>query len=642
MSETLAFGEYRPDVNALDSATATKYILNVLARGDGYGPIPLLAAFSAALGTACRGFFYSRDTDGTINIFAGTSLRLYQLDNSTFTWTDVSKDTADYSALSEDAHWQFAQFGNFVIATQANDDVQVFDITSDTEFADLGGSPPRAAYVAVVGRFLVLSGLAANPYRTHWSGLGDVTNWTAGTASSDYQDAPDGGIVRQVLGGEVGFILQDQVIRRMVFSGGEIIFTIEKIAKDIGLLHPYAACTCGDKIFFLSAKGFLQTDANGQLAPIGAEKVDKTFLATYDSSAPHLVIMAADPNSNVVVCVYRSLGSSDDLFDMGLAYNWLLQKWTPFEVSGEYMTTLATPGITLESLGAIAPGVQDITGIAEGASSKIRISIADTSEMTTGDYKTISGVIGSFEGEVNDTFAVTVISATTFDLDGTVIDSTNVTGAADNGSGKVRLEVVSSAHWETGDKVLIADIVGTTEANGNRVITVIDPTHVDIPLVNFANAWISGGTVKDRYDVATDGGIMEGSIDDLETSLDAFGTGTLARLAFCDGSHQVGFLTGDNQEATLETTEMSGQGKRLEVDGFEPITDAATVYGQLVKRDSLHAEPTYTNESTMNTVGYCPNLWSTKYVRGRIRIPEGEAWTYATGVRPQSQLGGEH
>lgn len=641
MSDTLAFGEWRPDVNALDSATATKYIRNVLARGDGYGPIPSLSAFSAALGAACKGFFYSRDTDGTINVFAGTSQRLYLLNNENLSWDDVSKDTSDYAAVADDALWQFAQFGGYVTAVHAGVDPQVIALSSPTEFDDLSGDPPKAAYVAVVGRFLVLSGLADNPYRTQWSALGDITNWTAGTFSSDYQDAPDGGIVRQVLGGEVGFILQDSVIRRMIFSGGEIIFTIEKIAKDIGLLHPYAACTAGDKIFFLSAKGFLQSDANGQLLPIGAEKIDRTFLASYDSSAPHLVQMAADPNSNVVVVVARTLGSPDALFDTAMAYNWLLQRWTPFEVQGEVMTALATPGITLESLGAIAPGAQDVAGISAGAGSKIRIQVADTSDMTTGDYKTISGVTGAFADDVNDTFPITVIDGTHFDLDGTTLDSQNVLGTASGAGGKVRLQVASSAAWIDGYKVVVAGVTGTTEANGDWVVDVIDATHIDLVGTTFANAWVSGGTIKDRWSTA-EAGILEGSIDDLEISLDALGAGTLARLAFVDSDHKVAFLTGDNQEAVLETTEMSGQGKRLEVDGFEPITDSATVYGQLAKRETLHVEATMTGESLMNMVGYCPLLWSTRYVRGRIRIPMGEAWSYATGIRPKSQPGGEH
>ena len=55
---------------------------------------------------------------------------------------------------------------------------QVFDLTSSSAFADLGGSPPQARYIAMVGRFVVLSGLLSTPYRIQWSGLNATTTWT--------------------------------------------------------------------------------------------------------------------------------------------------------------------------------------------------------------------------------------------------------------------------------------------------------------------------------------------------------------------------------------------------------------------------------------------------------------------------------
>jgi hypothetical protein len=92
----------------------------------------------------CRGHFYARKTDGSIVVFAGTSTRLFKLNNTDFSWTDVSKGGLAYPALSSFEHWQFAQFGNFVVAVQANTVPQVFDISSGSAFADLGGSPPQA------------------------------------------------------------------------------------------------------------------------------------------------------------------------------------------------------------------------------------------------------------------------------------------------------------------------------------------------------------------------------------------------------------------------------------------------------------------------------------------------------------------
>src|SRR5512139_571265 len=196
-----SFGEYRPDVSDYEGQH-TNTILNVEPRGDGYGPVKDLTAFSATLGSAARGMFNARKSDGTTAIFAGTSAaKLYLLNNTDQTWTDVSvtstAGSSTYSALSAGANWQFAQFNKYVIAVQQNTAPQVYSLTTSTAFIDLAGSPPQAAYIAVVNRFLVLSGIISpNVYRIQWSDLDSVTNWTTGQA--DFQDLPDGGIVRGV------------------------------------------------------------------------------------------------------------------------------------------------------------------------------------------------------------------------------------------------------------------------------------------------------------------------------------------------------------------------------------------------------------------------------------------------------------
>src|SRR5437660_4604089 len=207
----LPFGEFRPDVSDYDDAHSNR-LDNVLPRGDGYGPFPDFTPFTSALPAPCRGFFVARRIDGAVSIFAGTATRLYVLENTDFGWTDVSKGAAAYAGLASTDQWQFAQFNNFVVAVQANAPPQAFDLTAASAFADLAGSPPQARYVAVIGRFLVLSGLPSNPYRIQWSGLNATTAWTAGVAQSDFQDLPDGGIVRGVAGGEFGVIFQDAAI----------------------------------------------------------------------------------------------------------------------------------------------------------------------------------------------------------------------------------------------------------------------------------------------------------------------------------------------------------------------------------------------------------------------------------------------
>ena len=358
----LPFAEYRPDVADYQGASI-KAATNVVPRGDGYGPFKSFVVFTSALPAACRGFFYARNDTGSITVFAGTSTRLYRLNNTDFAWTDVSAGGSAYTAPPSTAHWRFAQFGNFVIAVQPNVAPQVYNLASSTEFAALGGSPPQASYVSVVGRFVVLTGLTSNPYRIHWSGLNAATTWTSGTNSSDFQDLPDGGVVRGVAGGEYGAIFQESTIRRMTYiPGSPLIFAIERVSEDVGLLAPYSLMSTGNQIFFLAAQGFMRMSVGGTPEPIGKERVDRTFLADYDNGALQLIIGATDPEASRVYFAYKSQTGQVGLFDKLLPYDYALNRWgSVINASGEYLSTLARPGLTLENLDSISGSIDALT-----------------------------------------------------------------------------------------------------------------------------------------------------------------------------------------------------------------------------------------------------------------------------------------
>jgi hypothetical protein len=357
-----AFGEYRPDVSDF-RAQSTRTLANVLPRADGYGPFADLTNLSGALAAACRGLFFARKADGTVVIFAGTSTRLYKLDNTTYGWTDVSKALATYAAIEATGQWQFAQFNNFVVAVQANVPPQVFDLSSSTEFADLAGSPPQARYVSIVNRFVVLSGLLSNPFRIQWSGLNAATTWTSGTNQSDYQDLPDGGIVRGVGGGESGIIFQDGAIRRMTYApGSPVIFQIERVTHDIGLYVPLSLVISNDKTLFLSSQGFYMMAEAGAPVPIGKERVDRTFLADLDANSPQLMIGAADPRSSRVFWAYKSLAGTAGLFDRIIGYDIALNRFIPpLVTSGEYLAPISQPGVTLDGLDSASASIDALT-----------------------------------------------------------------------------------------------------------------------------------------------------------------------------------------------------------------------------------------------------------------------------------------
>jgi hypothetical protein len=87
--------------------------------------------------------------------------------------------------------------------------------------------------------------------------------------------------------------------------------------------------------------------------------------------------------------------------------------------------------------------------------------------------------------------------------------SKSATGMASNGSGQIR--VTCSGHgFKTGDRVDITGTVGTTEANNATdapwTVTRVSASTFDLNGSVFANAWVSGGTIKPHIYDTTDVG----------------------------------------------------------------------------------------------------------------------------------------
>ena len=364
MGALLQWGEWLPDTSDYEGTQAHN-ILNVLPRGDGYGPFPDYASLTQSLPGPCRGAFYALKSDGSVVIFAATSTKLYQLNSTTFGWTDVSLSAGSYSALTATAQWQFAQTGDLVFATQANVSLQVFKLSTSSAFELALGSPPPAAYISVVGRFLVLSGLLSNPYRIQWSGLNNFntsTSWDNSTLNSSFQDFPDGGIVRGIGGGEFGTIFQYLAIRSMSFiPGSSIIFQIERITQDMGLYAPYSIIRGGSTIYFYSNKGFYKVDPGQAPVQIGREKVDRSFLLDLDRSNLQLFMGAADPRSSRVFWAYKSVAGNAGLYDKIIGYDPALDRFFQVSMSGEYLLGISQPGITLEGLDTISSSLDAMT-----------------------------------------------------------------------------------------------------------------------------------------------------------------------------------------------------------------------------------------------------------------------------------------
>jgi len=585
MANLISFGEYRPDV-ADYQGQHTKDATNVVPQGDGYGPFPSFAAFSSALPGQCRGFFYALKNDGTIAVFAATSTNLYLLNSATQAWTNVSKGGGPYTALSSTAQWDFEQFNNFILATQVNVPVQVYDLTASSAFADLGGSPPQAAYITVVNQFVVLSGLASpNVYRVQWSGNGSVTSWTAGINQSDFQDLADGGICRGVSGGDVfGLIFQDRMIRRMTYApGSPYIFGIDKIAQGEGLYAPYSIINSDVGIFYLSTQGFKMWNPGANPTPIGKERVDRTFFNNVDTSNLQLIIGCADPTKTRVYWAYKSQQQAQTMFDTILCYDWVLDRWSSITTTGEYFAPLAAPGLTLEQTDA-AFGVQPSVAVSSITTSTSALVVnASNHGMSIG------------QGIYFGTNVVGLTAATPYYISSTSFTTNSFKISAAGGVGALQ-----------------GALVGTTSSATTTSSSAITFQQGDIDTLNLG-------------------------------SFDSISIAQLPAIAAVDANHKAGFFNGPTLQATLESAEHGDSMRRIFISGFRPITDApkANIFGSLSEREAEENASTYTTEQITNAVGIIPCRATTRYARAKIRITAASTWTFAAGIEPIISLEGQ-
>ncbi len=379
--------EYAPDIADLN-AEFSDAIQNVLCASGGYIPAPALSALTTALGAQPVGWLSVRSLDGSIRFFAGTATKLYLLNNTNLTWTDVSKAATTYNA-SVDVPWHIKAFGNFVIAVNQNDDPQVYEIGTDVLFRNLGGSPPRAGRIAIWGDFVALLDLVTNPNRVQWSGLNDCEFWTPGSNNSDYQDFADGGRVTGSSDVTNPIVLLESAIQRATFVPGSVeIFTFQKVQEARGAKSPLSVATRGTFVFFADAGGFFQAAPDGSVSPIGFEKVDRTVFGKISVYGTSKIMGAIDPFYSRV---YWAVDTNDDnLYEEMYVYDWQLDRWTMVQIGVMGIFPFATSGYTLDGLDAVS---SSLDALPFSLDSKVWDGGAPVLGAFTTDYK-----IGAFSG----------------------------------------------------------------------------------------------------------------------------------------------------------------------------------------------------------------------------------------------------
>ncbi|WP_208442424.1 hypothetical protein, partial [Bartonella raoultii] len=228
---------------------------------------------------------------------------------------------------------------------------------SSERFADLGGNPPRAGLVKVWGPFVCLMQLTDHPNRIHWSGENNATFWTEGEKNCDFQDFPDGEYVQGATETTNPFIfLRSAIYAGLFIPGSDKVFSFQKIQDKRGVRSAQSLACRGSDAFFAGDGGFYQMSSDGQIFPIGFEKVDRTVFSNFDKLALDDMQGVIDPVHNRVYWSLKGGNNEQTTF----VYDWGLQKWSTIQGKPFTLFPVFTTGYTLEQLDEISSSLEGL------------------------------------------------------------------------------------------------------------------------------------------------------------------------------------------------------------------------------------------------------------------------------------------
>lgn len=349
----ITFGNFEPD-RIIYAAGNSLNVVNCIPVADGWGPMPLVVPVSLPLPGPCRGATYVRTSAGGYRIFAATETALYEFNTETTDWDDVSRSGDPYS-LPLDHEWWFVLFGTLLVCGNLDDEPQVIDIDSGTEFADLAGSPPKARFAWIAGTQIVLGHLEGFPNRIMTSGIGSATSWTPGRRGCDFQDFPDGEEIVGGIGSQGGAVIfQRTKIRSMTMTQGDVAFRTDVLNPDRGVAAPLSiAQTAPGQFAYLSEDGFF---ANVEGRAIGLERVDRWYRGRIDMSKLLEVKAMVDPIAKIVW--WQSPTSGVEKFLVG--YSWPLDRWCYATATFTHMAALVSPGVSIDGVDEFYDSIDDI------------------------------------------------------------------------------------------------------------------------------------------------------------------------------------------------------------------------------------------------------------------------------------------
>lgn len=345
----LRFGPFLPDQPDYQNV-GTEEARNVLPLTNGYASLRSFQRYSNTIPGRCMGAVAVRDSTETVANYCGDETDLYKL--SGLDWVSAA------TGLQANEFWDFAQFGDVLIAAAYESNLQSLTIPGAT-FAELVAI--RAYTVETVRNFVVIGNTfdatdGAQPFRLRWCARGDHTDWTPSASTlAGFQSIPaHGGPVRRIVGREYGLVFQERAISRMTYTAQVIgstpvVWQVDEIERGIGTPSPRSVVEFAGMTAFFAEDGFRMLREGSRSTPIDDDTVSRTVLADINSAYLDRITGAVDVNSQTIYWAYPSSGATQGRPNRLVLYRYGINRWAFADDELEHLYESATPAVDIDT-----------------------------------------------------------------------------------------------------------------------------------------------------------------------------------------------------------------------------------------------------------------------------------------------------
>ena len=303
---------------------------NVVFRDGSVGKqVGWASALTAPSSSPVRGIGQILETAGP-RVYWGTPTKLYDWDLTTVTThSPTYTGPTDETLLAPAAKWGFVPWGQWMLATNGKDKVQ---INKGAGFVDLAGVTFTKARILVRMRAHVIAMNTSNsPQNIEWCSADDVEDWTPVSTNSagDYfiRDMESGIRAAAALGDRYA-IFGTNSMALLSYIGAPFYFSVVPGLTGIGAVGQDAVVSIGRKIYGLSSNGFFVTDGV-QYQYIDDPDVREYFTSHVNSEQLSKISATHDVRNGMVKWYYPSGTSTEP--NTGIGYDYLRDRWSFFD-----------------------------------------------------------------------------------------------------------------------------------------------------------------------------------------------------------------------------------------------------------------------------------------------------------------------